>query len=224
MLQNKNICGNTKEKFMKVKIFQLAIKEVKFRKPHWGQKLTLTTRTMIVKVLINIPPKSALSTKLHSFMLLFPWIHSCFSIDPAASSFSALFCRCFRFLGICSMKLCLVWLGATMVSLETPLFSGVLWLQQLLPPQSQDFGSSEQQLSEAHELLQKEDTTSWSGIFLLEAILSFFWLSVSITCPKTDHLPTDVILTITEVPSIESGPATRTCIYPLVWPTLWIEK
>jgi hypothetical protein len=49
-------------------------------------------------------------------------------------------------------------------------------------------------------------------------------LIVSIISPKTDHLPTDVILARAELPSILSGAITRTCIYPFVWPTYSIEE
>lgn len=103
-------------------------------------------------------------------------------------------------------------------------FPSVLWSCFVISPEtsqaSPDFPSP-QQLSAEHAQVSQVLTSEVHGGFFSSRtfVATFVELSVSITSPNTDHLPTDVILAIAEVPRILSGPFTKTCMYPLVCPT-----
>lgn len=70
-----------------------------------------------------------------------------------------------------------------------------------------------------HVQLMHESGWVVIAVVLLWNVFSFTGSGFPITSPKTDHLPTDVIFTLVEVPSILSGATTNTWMYPLVWPT-----
>lgn len=169
-------------------------------------KLRCNSRTTIVNKLTSIPPTRAQSTMLH--VLEFSLVCSCFFKDPKAIPFSTFLCIWFfLFLNNHPIRFLLFRLSSS-TSFCPPQLSG---------PQSQ--GSDSFEHAQVTNGSEQGEHFSWPGIFLLETVFSSIWLRAWITSPKTDHLPTDVILTIAEVPSMLSGATTSTWMYAFVWPT-----
>ncbi|KAF5818301.1 hypothetical protein HanXRQr2_Chr02g0063461 [Helianthus annuus] len=89
-------------------------------------------------------------------------------------------------------------------------------LQQLDPQasdsQAQGSGFAGEHTHASSWLPQGEDRSllivSLSSLGIAVSLLS---VRISMTSPKTDHRPTEVIFTIAEDPSKLSGPTTRTC-------------
>lgn len=174
---------------------------------------------IIVNKLISIPPRRAVSTVPHSRLL--PKASCAFPFNSNSILVSELFSEGFRlFLSNHPMTfLLLLFSGSdSFFGTGTVLSSDSPCVLQLSSPQPHGSGLPEH--AQASSALEQGEQISLSPVACvpLEFVQSRIW----ITSPKTDHLPTDVIFTMTEEPSMLSGPTTSTWMYPLVWPTYGI--